>query len=55
MSTFLRSAIAILALFASASATMAQTIQTPDTTPQVYGNSADGVRHFWDQMQRNGN
>ncbi len=55
MSTFLRSALVVLAILSSASAAMARPIHHPNATTPLYdANSPENVKAFWDNMQRSG-
>jgi hypothetical protein len=52
MSTFLRSALVLVAILSSASTAMARPIKT-DSTPVLSDiNRADSDRAFWDNLQR---
>ncbi len=51
MSNLVRSALLVLAVLTSATATMAR---PHESSPNLDPNSADNVRTFWDNQQRSG-
>ncbi len=55
MNTLFRSALVIVAILASTSATIARPSHVENGSVAEDANSSQSVRAYWDEVQRNGN